>query len=96
MPTTTKSQFTKSPGAYLQQATAGEEVLITDNGHPIARLLPAAGKGSLHISPGEPEDSNLINSEAKPLAAEFWNLPRPADPNATVRMSVLREREDSW
>lgn len=96
MHTTTISLFTKSPSAYLKQAVAGEEVLITDNGHPIARLLPVAGEGLLHISLGETADSDLINSEASPIPEEFWELPRPADAQAAVRTSVLRERQDSW
>jgi prevent-host-death family protein len=29
----------------LKHVEAGEEVLITRNGHPVARLVPAAGSG---------------------------------------------------
>ena len=96
MQTTTASQFTKSPTAYLKRAVAGEEVLITDNGRPVARLTPVVEKEALPLYTGETVDSGLIESKGAPLPAEFWELPRPADPDGAVRTSVLREREDSW
>ena len=40
MQTTTVSQLKMSLSAYLRQVKAGEEVVITEHGRPIARLLP--------------------------------------------------------
>ena len=31
---------------YLKKVRAGEEVLITDRGHPVARLAPVASRGA--------------------------------------------------
>lgn len=40
MQTITVSQLKMSLSAYLRQVKAGEEVIITEHGRPIARLLP--------------------------------------------------------
>ena len=48
MKTTTVSQLKMSLSAYLRQVKTGEEVLITEHGRPIARLLhqfPVGGQG---------------------------------------------------
>ena len=42
MQITTVSQLKMSLSAYLCQVKAGEEVVITEHGRPIARLLPFA------------------------------------------------------
>ena len=43
----TISRLKTSLSAYLRQVKAGEEVLITERGRPIARLLSIAGPSSL-------------------------------------------------
>ena len=42
------------------------------------------------------EQKGLIKRGKQPLPADFWDLPRPADPQAAVRSTVLREREVGW
>ncbi len=42
------------------------------------------------------EKKGLIKRGMQPLPADFWDLPRPADPQAAVRSTVLREREAGW
>ncbi len=42
------------------------------------------------------EQKGLIKRGKQPLPANFWGLPRPADPQAAVRLTVLREREAGW
>jgi prevent-host-death family protein len=96
MQTTTASQFRESPGAYLQRAEPGEDVLITDDGHPIARLIPFTDEETLSRRIKEMEDAGLIKSGKGTLPADFWDLPRPADPDGVILKSVLREREESW
>ena len=39
------------------------------------------------------EQKGLLKRGKQPLSADFWDLPRPADPQAAVRLTVLRERE---
>ena len=42
------------------------------------------------------EKKGLLKRGKHPLPADFWDLPRPADPQAAVRSTVLREREAGW
>ena len=42
------------------------------------------------------EQKGLVKRGKHPLPADFWDLPRPADPQAAVRLTVLREREAGW
>ncbi len=42
------------------------------------------------------EKKGLLKRGKQPLPADFWDLPRPADPQAAVRLTVLREREAGW
>ena len=94
MKTTTVSQLKMSLSAYLRQVKTGEEVLITEHGRPIARLLPIVNPVSLSEHLQDMEKKGLLKRGEQPLPADFWNLPRPADPQGAVRSAVLRERED--
>ena len=42
------------------------------------------------------EKKGLLRRGKQPLPADFWDLPRPADPQAAVRSTVLRERDAGW
>ena len=96
MQTTTVSQLKMSLSTYLRQVKAGEEMVITKYGRPIARLLPVASPVPLLENLRNLEKQGLIKRGEKPLPKDFWDLPRPADPQATVRSAVLREREEGW
>lgn len=81
---------------YLEQVQAGEQVLVTDQGREIARLVPSAG---LHL---QALDYNamvatglLIPAEEQP-SPEFWSLPRMPDPENLLLKALLAEREESW
>ncbi|MCY4612132.1 MAG: type II toxin-antitoxin system prevent-host-death family antitoxin [Nitrospira sp.] len=93
--TTTVSQLKTSLSAYLRQVKTGEEVLITEYGRPIARLLPIENSVSLSEHLQDMEKKGLLKRGEKPLSADFWNLPRPADPQGAVRSAVLSERKES-
>jgi prevent-host-death family protein len=96
MRTTTVSQLKMSLSAYLRQVKAGEEVVITEHGRPVARLLPLASPDSVPQHLRDLEAKGLLRRGRMPLPADFWDLPRPADPQGAVRAAVLREREESW
>ena len=58
-------------------------------GRPIGRVPLAK-----HLR--DMEQKGLLRRGKQPLPADFWDLPRPADPQAVVRSTVLRERETGW
>lgn len=92
----TVSGLKTSLSAYLRQVKAGEEVLITERGRPIARLLPIEVPSSLSEHLADMEKKGLIKRGQKPLPADFWDLPRPVDEQAAVRSTISHEREEGW
>ncbi|MCY4660149.1 MAG: type II toxin-antitoxin system prevent-host-death family antitoxin [Acidobacteria bacterium] len=94
MQTTTVSQLKMSLSAYLRRVKAGEEVVVTEHGRPIARLLPLEGPAAVPEHLKELEAQGLLKRGTKPLPADFWDLPRPADPQGSVRAALIREREE--
>lgn len=80
----------------MRQVKVGKELIITERGRPIARLLPFASSASLPEHWRALEEKRLLKRGDKPLSPDFWNLPRPADPKAAVRSAVLHEREEGW
>ena len=96
MKTTTVSKLKASLSEYLRQVKAGEEVLVTERGRPIARLTPTVGSKMLPEQLVEMEKQGLIQLGSGKLPKNFWNLPRPKDPKGLVVKTVLREREQGW
>ena len=93
MQTTTISKLKTSLSAYLRQVKAGEEVVITEYGRPVARLLPPSPV-SLPEHLQDMEKAGLVRRGKQPLPDDFWDLLRPSDPQAAVRSAVVREREE--
>ena len=96
MQTTTVSQLKMSLSAHLRQVKAGEEVVITEHGRAIARLLPLPSNASMPQHVRDLEARGLLKRGQQPLPADFWDLPRPADPQGAVQAAALRERDESW
>lgn len=94
MQTTTVSKLKMSLSAYLRRVKAGEEVLVTEHGRPVARLLPP-GRTSLPEYLRDMEKNGLVRRGQRPLPDNFWKLPRPAA-DAGIRSLIIREREEGW
>jgi prevent-host-death family protein len=76
---------------YLDQVKAGTDLVITDRGKPVARLS--------RIDDERDELDELIRTGAargpvKPLPDDFFDLPRPADPDGRVLRALLEERRE--
>ena len=94
MKTATVSKLKASLSAYLRQVKAGEEVLVTERGRPIAKLAPAVGSETLPEHLIEMEKQGLIKRGSGNLPKGFWDLPRPKDPKGLVLKALLEEREE--
>jgi prevent-host-death family protein len=79
---------------YLKQVKAGEEVLVTERGAPVARLVPVGAVEHDEIE--ELERQGLVRRGTGVLPKNFWTMPRPRDARATVRRAVAEEREGGW
>ncbi|HEX2180759.1 MAG TPA: type II toxin-antitoxin system prevent-host-death family antitoxin [Rubrobacteraceae bacterium] len=84
---------------YLSRVKAGEEVLVTDRGRPVARLVPV-GAGYAPDNEAElarlreMEREGLVRLGSGRLPEGFFEKERPADPGGILRKAVLEEREE--
>jgi prevent-host-death family protein len=86
------SELKTSLSAYLLGVKNGEEVLVTERGRPIARLIPALGS-----EPASDRKSRLIRmgvlrpGSAK-LSADLWKPSPVRDPEGKLLRDLLEER----
>ena len=86
------SELKTSLSAYLLGVKNGEEVLVTERGRPIARLVPAAGAEP----PGSRKNRLIRAGILRPGSGKLWSdllKPSPVrDPEGKVLQSLLEER----
>ena len=88
------SRLKASLSEYLDRVKAGEEVIVTERGKPIARITPlSADNASLPPHLRELERAGLIRLGTGRLPKDFWKIPRPEDPKGLVLKALLEERE---
>ncbi|HBR17943.1 MAG: hypothetical protein A3G39_04700 [Deltaproteobacteria bacterium RIFCSPLOWO2_12_FULL_43_16] len=95
MKTAKVSELKASISEYLSKVKAGEEVLVTDRGKPIAKIIPLK-RGDIEIPAHllTLEKAGLVRIGAGRLPADFWNMPRPKDKKGRALNALLREREE--
>jgi prevent-host-death family protein len=81
---------------YLAKVKAGDEVLITERGTPIARICPLPKEVVLEDGIPELERAGLIRRPSRSLGSDFLDLPRTEDPQSAVLAALLAEREENW
>ncbi|MCP4593148.1 MAG: type II toxin-antitoxin system Phd/YefM family antitoxin [bacterium] len=96
MKTTGIAEIKAHLSEYLKAVKAGEEVLVTERGVPIARLTPLPPATASVAGLEELERAGLLRRPTRGLPAEFWEQSRPEDPEATVRAALEGEREEGW
>ncbi len=80
---------------HLRRVKAGEEVLVTDRGRAVARLVPvrpAADDSRLAAL----EEAGLVRRGTGQLPQGWLHAEEPCDPDASVRRAVGDERESGW
>jgi len=93
MKTAAISKLKANLSDYLEQVKAGNEVLITDRGKPIARLVPISRPKPTKEALVRMEKQGLIKLGSGKIPKDFWNLPRAKDPEGLVLKALLEERE---
>ena len=75
----------------LARVKAGEEILVTEHGRPIAKIAP--------LSSAEPEAATdelvragILRAPEGGLDDEFWRLPRPVDAGGLSLRGLIDER----
>jgi len=95
MKTAAVSKLKASLSEYLAQVKAGVEVLVTERGKPIAKIVPLERDESTipsHLL--ELERAGLVRLGSGRLPKGFWGLPRPKDPQGRALKALLAEREE--
>lgn len=93
MKTAAISEIKARLSEYVDQVKAGEEVLITDRGKPVARLSPLAKIRSSAGSLLTLEKQGLIRLGSGRLPKNLGTMPRPRDDAGSVLKALLEERE---
>jgi len=92
MQTAAVSEIKASLSEYLGKVKAGEDIMITERGRPIARIIPlrrdqqAAGQLE-HL-----EKKGLVKIGSGGLPDDLWNMNRPLDKGAAALAALLEER----
>ncbi|MCL4479829.1 MAG: type II toxin-antitoxin system prevent-host-death family antitoxin [Deltaproteobacteria bacterium] len=89
------SKLKASLSEYLLKVKAGEEVIVTDRGMPIAKIVPLGrdeSKIPLHMLMLEKAGVARIGSGT--LTEDFWKMQRPKDIKGHALVNLLREREE--
>ena len=80
---------------YLKVVQAGESIIVTDHGKPVAILRPVQSQDQ-----GDPDKvmdlvkAGLARPAQQQLPKDFWELPRPQDPQGRTLAALLKEREE--
>jgi prevent-host-death family protein len=75
---------------YLARVRAGNEVLITEHGRPVARIVPVSSESE---ELAELEREGLVRSGSMKLPKGFLDAPRPKA-GASVTEALLEERRE--
>lgn len=90
------SQLKASLSKFLTVVKGGEEVIVTDRGKPVAKLVPVTRdqkERPPHLL--ALERAGLAKIGKGGLPPGFWDLPRPKDPGNRVLKALLKDREES-
>ena len=88
------AQLKASLSAYLKRVKAGEAVVVTERGKPVAKLVPLLASERLPHHLREMEKQGLITIGTGKLPKGFWDLPRFKDPEGLVIKAIIEEREE--
>ncbi|GJL53386.1 MAG: hypothetical protein NPIRA02_05180 [Nitrospirales bacterium] len=95
MKTTPVSELKATLSEQLSRVKAGEEVIVTERGKPIAKIIPLdVGKLSLSAHVSELARSGLVRLGGGKIPKDVWKLPRPVDKQGRGLKVLLDERED--
>jgi len=93
MKTAAVSELKARLSEYLDRVKSGEEVLITDRGNPVARLLPVSRARAVRQTMATMEKRGLIRLGSGKLPKDFWKMPKAEDPEGLILRALLEERE---
>ena len=95
MKTAAISALKASLSEYLAGVKAGEEIIVTDRGKPIAKLMPLQpGKTEMPDELRSLERAGIVRIGTGKIPDFFWDEPRVKDKQSIARMALFQEREE--
>ena len=79
---------------YLDAVRAGEEVIVTERGKPVARIAPVGAPEQTDARMQRLIRAGVIRPPIAPLPADFWDRPRPQDPEGKSLAYIIEERRE--
>ena len=94
MKSTAVAHLKASLSEHLARVKAGEELVITERGTPIAKIIPM----SSHMDGADTRMTELVRAGllrrgVGKLPKGFWTMPRPADGKGKGLEALAQERE---
>ena len=71
-------------------------MVVTERGKPVAKLVPLPSDETMDERLADLERQGLIRRGTGKLPDDFWDLPRPSDPEGRALKTLLEERESGW
>ena len=87
--TNLKSSLSK----YIKWVKAGEEVIVTERGRPVAKIVPVERESAEQLA--ELEKQGLIRRGSGRLPKAIWQTEPPADDKGLGLKYLLEEREET-
>jgi prevent-host-death family protein len=93
MQTAAVSEIKASLSEYLGKVKAGEDIMITERGRPIARIIPLRRDQQAVGQLEHLEKKGLVKIGSGGLPDELWSMSRPLDSSAVGLGALLEERD---
>jgi prevent-host-death family protein len=94
MKTAAVSKLKATLSQYLAQVKAGEEIIVTERGRPVAKIVPLSRGETVSSHLLELAHAGLVRLGSGRLPAHFWKMPRPVDRRGAALKALLKERTE--
>ncbi len=95
MQTAAVSELKASTSEYLARVKSGEEILITDRGTPIAKIIPLRRTDdAMAARMMQLERAGMIRRGTGAITEDFWTATRPQNRSGSALAALLAEREE--
>lgn len=88
------SELKASLSDYLDKVKRGHEIVVTDRGRPVARLIPFKIEGPDADRLLSLARRGIIQLAKRPLGMDFFKRRQIKDPEGLVLKALLEEREE--
>ena len=92
MKTASVSELKAKLSAYLDAVKAGQEIVVTDRGLPVARISGIPAAEQIESRMARLAAAGMIRLGSDKLPESFWRADRPEDPDGLSLRFVLEER----